>query len=82
MQLAKRSKLRWCWAILFRRRAEKSGLDPDVWFGNVEHAAPKAVGRETVQYVSSIYKYDVAYRLAGERATERVQAKQGAAEDP
>lgn len=66
----------------FRRLAEKSGLDPNVWFGNVEHAAAKVVGRETVQYVSNIYKYYVAYRLARERATERAQAKQGASESP
>ncbi len=66
----------------FRRLAEKSGLDPNVWFGNVEHAAAKIVGRETVQYVSNIYKYYVAYSLARERATERRKAKPGVADDP
>lgn len=48
----------------FRRLAEKSGLDPNVWFGNVEHAAARVVGRETVDYVGNIYKYYVAYKLA------------------
>jgi hypothetical protein len=39
------------------------GFDPNVWFNNVEVAAAKKIGRETVQYVSNIYKYYVAYRL-------------------
>jgi hypothetical protein len=30
----------------------------------VEHVAAKRIGRETVQYVSNISKYWVAYRLA------------------
>ena len=33
------------------------------WFGNVELVAAKDVGQETVQYVSNIYKYYVAYKL-------------------
>jgi hypothetical protein len=81
MQLVKRSKLRWCWAIFVSPARGEVGSRSQCLFGNVEHAAAKVVGRETLQYVSSIYKYDVAYRLARERATERGQAKQGAAED-
>lgn len=61
----------------FRKLAANSGLDPNVWFHNVEHAAADIVGRETVQYVGNIYKYYVAYRLATERAEERSKAKQG-----
>jgi membrane-bound lytic murein transglycosylase MltF len=61
----------------FRKLAADSGLDPNVWFHNVEHAAADIVGRETVQYVSNIYKYYVAYRLATERREEREKAKQG-----
>jgi membrane-bound lytic murein transglycosylase MltF len=60
----------------FRRLAQNSGLDSNVWFNNVEHAAAHIVGRETVQYVSNIYKYYVAYRLATERAERRAKAKQ------
>ena len=63
----------------FRQRAKQAGLDPNVWFGNVEHAAAEIVGRETVQYVSNIYKYYVAYRLARDRADERGKAKQNLA---
>lgn len=51
----------------FRRLAEKSGLDKNVWFGNVEHAAARIVGRETVDYVGNIYKYYVAYKLARDK---------------
>ena len=47
-----------------RAEARKTGLDPNVWFNNVEHIAAQRIGRETVQYVSNIYKYYVAYTLA------------------
>jgi membrane-bound lytic murein transglycosylase MltF len=43
------------------------GLDPNVWFHNVEVAASKVIGRETVQYVSNIYKYYIAYRMITEQ---------------
>ena len=46
-----------------RAEAKKMGLDPNVWFRNVEVAAAQLIGRETVQYVSNIYKYYIAYRL-------------------
>lgn len=46
-----------------RRQAQLEGLDPNKWFGNVELAVARDVGRETVQYVSNVYKYYVAYRL-------------------
>jgi membrane-bound lytic murein transglycosylase MltF len=45
-----------------RKQAEAQGLDPNVWFRNVEYVAAKDIGQETVQYVSNIYKYYVAYR--------------------
>ncbi len=55
----------------FRRRAAQMGLDPNVWFDNVEVAAARIVGAETVHYVGNIYKYYVAYRLALQQAEER-----------
>lgn len=61
----------------FRREAVKMGLDPNVWFGNVEHGAAKVVGRETVQYVGNIYKYYVAYRLYFDRKTADAAAGRG-----
>lgn len=53
----------------FRSKAKDMGLDPNVWFGNVENSAAEIVGRETVQYVSNIYKYYVAYDLLAQRLT-------------
>ena len=45
-----------------RRKATEAGLDPNVWFGNVEVIAAREIGRETVDYVSNIYKYYTVYR--------------------
>ena len=45
-----------------RKKAEEAGLDPNVWFGNVEVIAARDIGRETVDYVSNIYKYYTVYR--------------------
>jgi membrane-bound lytic murein transglycosylase MltF len=59
-----------------RKEAEKLGLNPNVWFGNVEQIASERIGRETVTYVSNIYKYYVAYRLVAEDITRRAAAKE------
>ena len=58
-----------------RREAEKRGLDKNVWFGNVERIASERIGRETVTYVSNIYKYYIAYRLISEQQEKRNEAK-------
>ncbi len=58
-----------------RKEAQKRGLDPNVWFGNVEHIVAKKIGRETVQYVSNIYKYYIAYTLLVARSGEREASK-------
>ena len=42
----------------------KMGLDPDVWFDNVELVTAREIGQQTVLYVGNIYKYYVAYKLA------------------
>jgi membrane-bound lytic murein transglycosylase MltF len=60
-----------------RKEAAKRGLDPNVWFGNVERVASERVGRETVQYVGNIYKYYVAYRLVLDQREEREKSKTG-----
>jgi membrane-bound lytic murein transglycosylase MltF len=52
-----------------RKEAREMGLDPNVWFRNVEIVAAKRIGRETVQYVSNIYKYYIAYRLIVDQLT-------------
>ncbi len=46
-----------------REDTRRMKLNPDIWFGNVEIAAAKRIGRETVTYVDNIYKYYIAYRL-------------------
>ena len=59
-----------------RKEAAQRGLDPNVWFGNVEQIASERIGRETVTYVSNIYKYYVAYRLIVAEKERRAAAKQ------
>ena len=63
----------------FRNKAKEMGLDPNVWFGNVENGAAAIVGRETVHYVSNIYEYYLAYvlstRLAAEREATEAKSK-------
>ena len=46
-----------------RKEAAARGLDPNKWFGNVELLVAQSVGQVTVEYVSNIYKYYVAYKL-------------------
>ncbi|HEY0730447.1 MAG TPA: lytic transglycosylase F [Pyrinomonadaceae bacterium] len=53
-----------------RKQAEAEGLNPNVWFNNVELVAAKEIGAETVTYVSNIYKYYVAYQMASENAAK------------
>jgi membrane-bound lytic murein transglycosylase MltF len=57
-----------------RKEAAREGLDPNVWFGNVETVAAAKVGMETVNYVANIYKYYIAYKLVAERQVQRTQA--------
>jgi membrane-bound lytic murein transglycosylase MltF len=58
-----------------RNEAEKRGLDRNVWFGNVERVASERIGRETVTYVSNIYKYYITYRLITDQRERRDAAK-------
>ena len=58
-----------------RRETERRGLNPNIWFGNVERVASERIGRETVTYVSNIYKYYVAYRLIAEQMAQREAAR-------
>ena len=56
-----------------RQEAERRGLDPNVWFGNVEQVVSERIGRETVAHVSHVFKYYIAYRLAAEKAAQRAR---------
>ncbi len=62
-----------------RREAKAQGLDPDKWFNNVELVAAKRIGRETVTYVSNIYKYYLAYQMMVQGEKARGEAKASAA---
>ncbi|HEX3102115.1 MAG TPA: lytic transglycosylase F [Pyrinomonadaceae bacterium] len=58
--------------VKLRKQAETEGLNPNVWFNNVELIAAREIGAETVTYVSNIYKYYVAYKMV---ATELERKK-------
>ena len=58
-----------------RRVAEARGLDPNVWFNNVELVVAAQVGREPVTYVGNIYRYYIAYKraLAAQESKESIR---------
>ena len=56
-----------------RKLAPDRGLDPNVWFDNVEIIVSEKIGRETTTYVRNILKYYTSYKLTLEL--------QGAAEE-
>jgi membrane-bound lytic murein transglycosylase MltF len=60
-----------------RKEAGENGLNRNLWFGNVEIIAGRRIGRETVNYVASIYKYYVGYKLSHARLKED-RARHGA----
>jgi membrane-bound lytic murein transglycosylase MltF len=62
-----------------RKQAAKIGLDPNLWFDNVERIAAKVIGRETVQYVRNIYKYFIAYKLIVDHITIKEATEKNAA---
>lgn len=59
-----------------RNVAAERGLDPNVWFKNVEMVASEKIGRETTTYVSNIYKYYVAYQMVNESQAQKSSVKQ------
>jgi membrane-bound lytic murein transglycosylase MltF len=65
-----------------RKETQKRGLNPNVWFGNVERIVSEKIGQETVSYVSNIYKYYIAYKLTAEEQAERRKLKQQTSNKP
>lgn len=63
-----------------RKEAAQRGLDPNVWFNNVEIIAARRIGEETVTYVANIYKYYIAYKLVEEQRAENEKARHGLAQ--
>jgi membrane-bound lytic murein transglycosylase MltF len=59
-----------------RQETAERGYNPNLWFNNVEIIASIEIGRETVQYVSNIYKYYLAYKMVVEREVESAQSAQ------
>jgi membrane-bound lytic murein transglycosylase MltF len=49
-----------------RREAKRKGVNPNIWFNNVERVALDRIGEETVRYVANINKYYIAYRMSHE----------------
>ena len=58
-------------------RRHNRGLNPNIWFNNVERVASERIGRETVTYVTNIYKYDITYRLVSDQMSRREATKAG-----
>ncbi|MFC1879894.1 transglycosylase SLT domain-containing protein [Thermodesulfobacteriota bacterium] len=58
-----------------RQKAVAMGLDPNLWFYNVEVAAAQEIGRETVQYVSNIYKYYIVYQSVFSQLEKKEQLR-------
>ncbi len=54
-----------------RREAAENSYDRNRWFNNVEIIAARRIGRESVAYVSNIFKYFVGYQLTMERGVTR-----------
>ena len=65
-----------------RTQAAARGLDPNVWINNVEVIAAERVGAETVNYVSNIYKYYVAYKLIAVQKEQSDKAKESLQKKP
>jgi len=59
-----------------RKEAAAKGLNPNLWFNNVETVVAARIGAETVTYVSNIYKYYIAYKLVTEAEEERRKARE------
>ena len=58
-----------------RKEATDMGLDPNVWFGNVELVAAKEIGQETVTYVAQYLQ--VLRRLQAGAGTAAAPAEVG-----
>jgi len=59
-----------------RKLAARMGLDPDVWFHNVELAMLKVAGRQPVEYVENINKYYIIFRMQDHQSHLREKEKE------
>ena len=58
-----------------RKTAKERGPNPNIWFNNVEVIAAEKIGRETVNYITNIFKYYIAYKLIEERKKKKEDAR-------
>jgi membrane-bound lytic murein transglycosylase MltF len=58
-----------------RKTAQERGLDPNIWFNNVEIITAEKIGIETTTYVRNIYKYYVSYKLTVDAKAAAAAAK-------
>jgi membrane-bound lytic murein transglycosylase MltF len=58
-----------------REAAAKRGLDPNVWFNNVEVVTAERIGIETTTYVRNIFKYYVSYKLLNDMRQANLSAR-------
>ena len=65
-----------------RKLAAERGLDPDVWFNNVEIVTADKVGMETTTYVRNIYKYYASYRLLQDLQAQQQRAAESLGHKP
>ncbi len=54
-----------------RKMAKAKGLNPNLWFDHVEIIAAQEIGRETVDYVSNIYKFYASYNALNYYVSQR-----------
>jgi membrane-bound lytic murein transglycosylase MltF len=59
-----------------RKTAESRGLNPNLWFNNVEIVTAEKIGIETTMYVRNIYKYYVAYKLMAHAQESQKKARE------
>ncbi len=57
-----------------RKKAARSGYDPNQWFDNVEILVAREVGREPIRYVTNILKNYVVYTMMVKRLEMRKRA--------
>jgi membrane-bound lytic murein transglycosylase MltF len=60
-----------------REVAATRGLNPNVWFNNVEIVTAEKIGIETTTYVRNIYKYYVSYKLMLDAKAAAKAAREG-----
>ncbi len=65
-----------------RKEADRSGLDPDLWFDNVELVTARRIGSEPTTYVRNIYKYYAAYSLSAQTRAAAQQAREQLEQSP